>query len=68
MPGRFLAAMLQRMQAEHGQRAGIGMAENAEHAALFMQRVPVEIRNRRSGRSWLAVSAAPVVSMSLSSA
>ena len=35
----FLAAMLQRMQAEHSQCAGIGMVENAKHAALFMQRV-----------------------------
>ena len=41
--GGFLAAMLQRMQAQHRQRAGIGMAENAEHAALFMQRVVVQI-------------------------
>ena len=42
---RFLAAMLERMQAQHRQRAGIGMAENAEHAALFMQRVAVEDRS-----------------------
>ena len=37
--GGFLSAMLQRVQAEHGQRAGIGMAENAEHAALLVQLV-----------------------------
>ncbi len=39
--GGFLAAMLQRMQAQDRQRAGIGMVENAEHAALFVQRVIV---------------------------
>ena len=37
----FLAAMLQRMQPQHHQRAGIGMAENAKHAALLMQRVAI---------------------------
>jgi len=39
--GRFLAAMLKRVQAQNRQRAGIGMVENAEHAALFVQRVVV---------------------------
>ena len=53
--GRFLAAMLQRMQAQHRQRAGIGMAENAEHAAFLMQRVIVPDVIR--GRSPVAVSA-----------
>ena len=37
--GRFLAAMLERMQPQHRQGPGIGMAVNAEHAAFFMQRV-----------------------------
>src|ERR1041385_2866874 len=36
---RFLAAMLERMQPQHRQGAGVGMVENAKHAALFMQRV-----------------------------
>ena len=40
--GRFLAAMLERMQAEHRQRGRIGVPENAEHAALLVQRVVVE--------------------------
>ncbi len=47
---RFLAAMLQGMQAQHRQGAGIGMVENAEHAALFMQRVLVpDVIGRRLG-------------------
>ncbi len=40
---RFLTAMLQRMQAERGQRGGVGMPENAKHAALLVQRVAVQI-------------------------
>jgi len=41
--GCFLAAMLQGMQAERGQRRGVGMAENAENAAFFMQRIAVDL-------------------------
>ena len=41
--GGFLAAMLQRVQAERRDGGGIGVAENAEHAALFAQRVPFEV-------------------------
>src|SRR6202012_5322090 len=37
----FLAAMLQGMQAQHRQGAGIGMVENAEYATFLMQRVTV---------------------------
>ena len=44
--GRLLAAMLERMQAEHGQRRGVGVAEDAENAALLAQLVVVE-RPRR---------------------
>ena len=40
--GGFLAAMLQGVQAERGDRCGIGMAENAEHAAFLVQAVVVE--------------------------
>src|SRR6185312_12554174 len=48
---RLLAAMLQRVQAERGERRGFGVPQNAEHAALFMQRVAVEIgRGDRSVR------------------
>jgi hypothetical protein len=36
---RFLPAVLQRVEAERGERRGFGVAQNAEHAALFMQRV-----------------------------
>ena len=44
--GRFLAAMLERMQTERGQGRGIGMIEDAEDAALLVQPVlfePVQI-------------------------
>jgi hypothetical protein len=37
--GRFLSAMLQGVEAERGQRRGVWMAENAEHAAFLMQAV-----------------------------
>ena len=40
--GRFLAAMLQRMEAERRQRRRFGMAEDAEHAALLVQMVVVQ--------------------------
>src|SRR4029450_4191553 len=40
--GRLLAPMLERMQAERSQRRGVGMIEDAEDAALFMQPVLLE--------------------------
>ena len=39
--GGFLAAVLQRVQAERGDGGGVGMAENAEHAAFLAQPVGV---------------------------
>ena len=33
--GGFLAAMLERVQAERGDGGGVGMAEDAEHAAFL---------------------------------
>ena len=41
--GGFLAAMLERVQAERGDRGGLGVAEDAEHAAFLAQRVAFEI-------------------------
>ena len=41
--GRFLAAMLERMQAERRDRGGVGMPVDAENAALFAQPVGVEV-------------------------
>jgi hypothetical protein len=35
--------MLERMQAERGDGGGIGMAENAEHAAFLAQAVAVQV-------------------------
>ena len=37
--GRFLAAMLPRVQPERRQRCGFRMPENAEHAAFFVELV-----------------------------
>ena len=48
--GRFLAAMLQRVQAERGDGGGVGMAEDAEDAAFLAQRVAVEIEVRVGAR------------------
>jgi hypothetical protein len=41
--GRFLAAVLQRVQAERRDGGGVGVAVDAEHAALFTQPVGVEL-------------------------
>ena len=46
---RLLAAMLERVQAERGERRGIGMVEDAEDAALLVQPVlfePAQIGHR----------------------
>ena len=37
--GGFLAAMLEGVQAERGDGGGIGVAEDAEHAAFLAERV-----------------------------
>ena len=42
--GGLLAAVLQRVQAERGDGGGVGMAEDAEHAAFLAQPVGVEDR------------------------
>ncbi len=41
--GGLLAAMLQGVQAERGDRRGVRVAEDAEDAAFLVQRVVVEI-------------------------
>ena len=63
---RLLAAVLQGMQSQHRQRARIGMAEDSEHAAFFVETV-VEGRFVVVAGHCL-VSPFPVASMSLSSA
>ena len=40
---RFLAAMLQRVQAEIGQLGRFGMAENAEYAAVIVEVIVFEM-------------------------
>ena len=42
---RLLPAMLQRVQPERGQRGGLRVAENAEHAAFLAQAVGVGSSN-----------------------
>ena len=42
-PGGFLAAMLQRVEAEHGDSRGVRVPENAEHAAFFTQPIAVKV-------------------------
>ncbi len=49
--GGFLASMLERMQAERGDGGGIGMAENAEHAAFLAQAVAIHVQIRFEGDS-----------------
>jgi hypothetical protein len=41
--GGFLAAVLERVQAERGDGGGIRVAEYAEHAALLAQAVGIRI-------------------------
>jgi hypothetical protein len=39
----FLSTVLQGMQAEYGQRTRIRMAEHAEYAAFFVQRISLKV-------------------------
>ena len=64
----FLAAMLQGVQAQHRQRAGIGLVENAEHTAFLMQRVGVPGMVARTADVGIAHRWFPPVSMRVSSA
>ena len=41
--GRFLAAVLERVQTERGDGGGVGMPQHAENAALLAQAVAVQI-------------------------
>ena len=53
--GGLLAAVLQGVQAERGDRRGVGMTEDAEYAAFLVQAVRVEID--AGGRCVSAVTA-----------
>ena len=46
--GGLLAAMLQGVQPERGDGGGVGVAEDAEHAAFLAQRVAFQIEVSRS--------------------
>ena len=48
--GRLLAAMLQRVQAERGERRRVGMAVDAEDAAFLVQMVGVGRMRRWAAR------------------
>ena len=54
--GGFLAAVLERMQAERGNRGGVGMAEDAEYSAFFAEPVRVKIEEVGFGHEFLASS------------
>src|SRR6185437_6950150 len=41
--GGFLAAMLESVKTQRGNGGGVGVAEDAEHAAFLTERVAVEI-------------------------
>ena len=55
--GGLLAAVLERVQAERGDGGGVGMAEDAEHAAFFAQAVEVGIGRVEVG--WLGHHVVP---------
>ena len=46
--GGFLAAVLERVQAERGDGGGVGMVEDAEDAALLAQAIGVGVENSGS--------------------
>ncbi|GLK67596.1 hypothetical protein GCM10008179_12340 [Hansschlegelia plantiphila] len=43
-PRRFLSPVLQRMKPKRHERGGLRMTEDAEHAALFVQTVRIEVK------------------------
>src|SRR3974390_1514264 len=47
--GRFLAAMLEGVEAERGEGRGFGMAENAEHAAFLMRMIVLDGQGAQPG-------------------
>ena len=51
---RLLAAMLQRVQPQRGDRGGVGVPENPEDAAFLVQPVVVEFERSGLGRDVLA--------------
>lgn len=57
--GSFLTTMLQSVQTKRCQGRGIGMPENAEHTAFFMQRIAVDLFVERGMRKRLNHSACP---------
>ena len=54
--GRFLAAMLQRMQAERDDRRRVLPAENAEHAAFVVEMIVGLVRQEMRRRAIGAAS------------
>ncbi|MEJ0044546.1 MAG: hypothetical protein WDM81_21025 [Rhizomicrobium sp.] len=66
--GRLLAAVLERMQAKDRQRAGIGVAEHAEHAAFLVELIVLKCFAFWKARHRLPLPLLPVASKSRSSA
>ncbi len=56
----LLAAMLQRVQSECGDRGGIGVAEDAEHAAFLAQRVAFKVGISQVQIGWVEVQIAEI--------
>ena len=59
MPARLLAAVLQGVQPEGGQRGGVRVAEDAEDAALLVELVVVE--GQRGQSCMRLIDAGPLV-------
>ena len=50
---RLLPAMLQGVEPQRGDRGGVGVSENAEHAAFLAQPIVVEVESAAAaGRFW----------------
>jgi hypothetical protein len=62
--GRFLAAMLEGVEAESGDRGGALRAPDAEHAALLAQLVAVQVALERMSRQHRPQPVVPLASVS----
>jgi hypothetical protein len=54
--GGFLAAMLKGVQSEGGDSCGLGVPEDAEHAAFLAQRVAFQIVLQFDPEVWIALA------------
>jgi hypothetical protein len=63
--GGLLAAVLQSVQSERGDGGGVGMAEDAEHAAFLAQRVAVQVRIFQEDAGKVEIEAGRVIGRAL---